>query len=358
MRFAFVGLGGAVRELHLPALARVPQAVVVGGCDQEVGARAAWVRDTGVEAFSTVEELLVRTRPEVVVVATPPQSHADLCIQALRTGAHVLCEKPLATSVEDAHRILATARAADRHVAVNHHFRYQPVFRVVKQRIESGEVGRLVFCQLWQVMNLAPWDEAVAWRAQMSDRALLEAGVHLVDLLVFLHDASPRAVYARHSAGPSGNAGADAIQLVTLEFPGDRLAQLTIDRLSPAATRYCELRADCEGASLRASIGGRGVIQLGKKRAARAGVQLAWAAGGLAWSEVGLQRRVLARNPRRAGVRAVAALIAELVDALKAGREPPSPGREARDVLTVIEAAYRSSETGTRIVLNAGANVR
>jgi predicted dehydrogenase len=202
------------------------------------------------------------------------------------------------------------------------------------------------------LMNLPPWEEPVAWRAAMPNRTLFEGGVHLVDLLLTLMGGPPTAVYARHSGGLGDGRGADAIHLVTLEFPGGRLAQITIDRLCPAGTRYVEVRADCEHASLRASLGGRTALQIGKKRAERTCVRLDVAAGGLAWAERGLSRRTLARNPRRSGMHGTAALLERIAPALRDGREPPSSGREARQVIAVIEAAYRSAETGTRVELD------
>ena len=145
--------------------------------------------------------MLERGRPDVVVVATPPDSHAELCLRALDAGAHVICEKPFVSSVEEADTVLAAAATAGRQVAVNHEFREKPIFKKLIERIGTRDVGRLVFCQIWQLMNLAPWDEPVAWRAAMPNRTLFEGGVHLVDLLLAVYREQPTAVYARHSSG-------------------------------------------------------------------------------------------------------------------------------------------------------------
>jgi predicted dehydrogenase len=355
VRFGLVGLGWAARSFQVPALKKVPGAVLVGGCDTSPEQRASFERENGVDTYESLDELLERAAPDVVLVATPPDSHAALCIQALESGAHVVCEKPFVSSVEEADQVLAAASAARRAVAVNHEFREKPMFKAVKDSIGGPEVGRLVFCQIWQLMDLAPWDEPVAWRAAMPNRTLFEGGVHLVDLLIHLFGSRPESVFAHHSSGLSDGerAGdADAIHVVTFDFGGGRLAQLTINRLSQGGTRYVDLRADCEHASLRASIGGRATIQIGKKRAERAGIRFDYAAGGLAWSESGLKRKTLARGPRQPGMHATAALLQKVVAAIEEGREPPSSGREARDLLVVIEAAYRSAATGERIELD------
>ena len=349
MRIGFVGLGAAARELHIPALTKIARAVPVGGCDTSPEARERWCSATGLPAVASLDEMLDRFDPEAVVVASPPDSHAELCVAALERGAHVICEKPIAATPQDADRILDAAAGRGRRVAVNHHFRYQPIFRAVRERVESGAVGELVFCRIEQLMSLPPWSEPTAWRAGMSDRALLEGGIHLVDLLVYLFGEPPSFVTCHVSGGRSEHRAADAIQLLSCDFGDGRLAQLSISRLCPAATRFVELRADCESASLRASVGGRLVVQAGKKRAERLGVRVDWGIGGLAWAERGLRRTSLARNPRNASVHATRALLEDALDAFAEDREPSSSGRAGRDAVAVVDAAYRSAAEGVRV---------
>jgi predicted dehydrogenase len=353
VRFAIVGLGWAARAFHAPALRQLPAVSLVGGVDGDEQQRSRWARETGLPAYASLDELLERTQLDAVVIATPPGSHASLCLAALEAGLHVLCEKPFVSDVEEADRVLSAAAAAERQVAVNHEFREMPIYRALRAKIGAPDVGRLVFCQIWQLMDLAPWDEPVHWRASMPNRTLFEGGVHLVDLLMLLYGEKPVAVYARHSSGLEQERRADAIHLVTLEFSGGRLAQLTIDRLCKAGTRYVEIRVDCEQASLRASHGGRALLQIGKKRAERTGLRVDFGQGGLAWLERGLSRRTLARSPRDSAMHATRELTRQIVAAFQDNREPPSSGREAREVLDVIAAAYRSAETGERIVLDA-----
>src|SRR2546421_12088210 len=91
MRFGFVGLGTATRSLHLPALASIPGAVAVGGCDAQGAACRRFESETGLPTYSSIAELVGRGGLDVAVIANPPDSHADLCLGALEAGAHVLC---------------------------------------------------------------------------------------------------------------------------------------------------------------------------------------------------------------------------------------------------------------------------
>lgn len=358
MRLALIGLGYAAHDFHLPALRRLEGAALVGGVDVSPERRAAFEHRAGVPAFATFDELLERARPEVAVVCTPPDSHAELCRRALEAGLHVVCEKPFATTLEEADAVLAAAAAAGRRVAVNHELRHWAIFRAVAERIGTPEVGRLAFCEVTQQVDSEPWRDPVPWRAALAERTLLEAGVHLVDLMLVLFGGPPTAVYARHSRGWEREHRGDAVHLVTLEFPEGRLGQITMDRLVRGGTRYAELRADCERASLRASIGGRAAVRVGKRFAERAGLRVDLAGAGLAWMERGLRRTVLARSPRDAGPRATAELLRGALAAFAADREPPSSGAEARTALAVVDAAYRSASGGRRIELDPSGAAR
>src|SRR5262249_61258439 len=107
MRFGLVGLGWAARGYHVPALATVPNAEIVGGVDSDSARRADWTQRTGAPAFESLDELLAEAHPDVVVVGTPPDSHAALSLAALEGGAHVICEKPFVSTVEEADEVLA-----------------------------------------------------------------------------------------------------------------------------------------------------------------------------------------------------------------------------------------------------------
>lgn len=357
MRFGIIGLGWAARAFHVPAVRSVPGAEIVGGCDSSEEQRATFAKETGLAAYASLDELFERGRPEVVVIATPPSSHRDLCLAALRAGAHVICEKPFVETVAQADEVIAAAAAAGKQVAVNHQYREKPVFRAVKERVGAAGVGEIVFCQIAQLMDVTPWEEPVAWRRAMPNRTLFEGGVHLVDLMLMLYGEAPEAVYARHSSGLDPSKNADAIHLVMLEFSGGRLAQITIDRLCKAGTRYIDLRVDCEHASLRASHGGRAMLQIGMKRAGKPGARFIYGLGGVAWEERGTARKTLARNGRDPAMIATQVLFQKIAAAFADGREPPASAAEARAGLAVVEAAYSSAATGTRIVLNGATAV-
>ena len=197
MRFGFVGLGRAARLYHLPAVRRSRcqpwEASTRPSSNGLLGPR------DGHPAFSELKSCSIREagRRRRGDTAAP---HADLCVQALEAGSHSSARSrsslraPKATGCWRPRSRRPTNRGEP------------PVPRKADlPRSARGDprrpYGRLAFCQLWQLMNLAPWDEPTEWRAGDVEQTLLEGGVHLVDLMIVLFGEPPEAVSASHSAG-------------------------------------------------------------------------------------------------------------------------------------------------------------
>jgi predicted dehydrogenase len=350
MRVAIVGLGTACRTLHLPALRGIPGVTVVGGCDPVPAQRAEAESRWGIPCHPSLDEMLDRARPDVVVIGTPPDLHAEQCLTSLRRGAHVICEKPFVSSVAEADAVLQGARDAGRGLGLNHEFREMPIFAALRRAVGTPEVGKLRVVQVWQNMDLPPWKEP-GWRGQMLQRTLYEAGVHLIDFLMALFGERPHAVSATVSSCGAHPSQSDAVALTTLEFSGGRLAHVVQNRLCPGETQYFEVRADAEHSSLRASFGGRARLLAGLFRSTTPRLRVEWGASGMAWRERGTRRTPLARNPREPGAYATRVILEQTLRAFREGTTPPVPGSAGRDTLLVIASCYRAAERGERVTI-------
>ncbi|MFQ5689192.1 MAG: Gfo/Idh/MocA family protein [Gemmatimonadota bacterium] len=353
-RVGLAGLGNAARTLHLPALAGLRDVEIVGGCDPDAGSRERVAREHGCPTFPSLPELFERGRPEVVIVCTPPRSHMEVCLEILEAGAHVICEKPFATSVEEADRIIEAAGRTGRRVAMNHEFREMPIFRAVRDWIGTPPVGDLVFAQAWQTMDLPPWEEK-GWRSHLLLGTLFEAGIHLIDYMLYLFGEPPRAVSAVHSSCGAHPEDSDAVALVTLRFGEGRLAQVTQNRLCRGATQYFEVRADCSEASLRASFGGRARLSAGLFRSTRPHVRWEWGSSGIAWRERGGKRSAIDRNPRDPAMVGTRRLLEKTLSGFREGRAPPASAEDGRISLEVLAACHESADAGREIELGTGA---
>jgi len=137
----------------------------------------------GIEACSSSQELFSRKDIELVHIATPPATHYSLVLEALSAGKHVLCEKPLATSVNDAEEMIALAKKNKRILAVNLIMRYNPLCIVVRDILNE----RLLGAPLHAFLENYAKDEHLAighwfWDIKQSGGIFIEHGVHFFDL--------------------------------------------------------------------------------------------------------------------------------------------------------------------------------
>ena len=142
----------------------------------------------GYPVFSDIADGLAQS-PDLVVIATYSDSHADLAIRAMEVGAHVFVEKPLATTVADAQRVVAVAKATGRKLVVGYILRHHPSWmRLIDEARELG--GPYVFR-----MNLNQQSSGAEWathRALMQTTSpLVDCGVHYVDVMCQITDARP-----------------------------------------------------------------------------------------------------------------------------------------------------------------------
>lgn len=142
--------------------------------------------------FKTFEDGMA-TAPDLVVIATYSDSHADLACQAMDAGAHVFVEKPLATTVSDAVRTVATAQRTNRKLVVGYILRHHPSWiRLIKEARDLG--GPYVFrLNLNQQSSGAEWDTHKALMQTTSP--IVDCGVHYVDVMCQITDARPIRVH-------------------------------------------------------------------------------------------------------------------------------------------------------------------
>ena len=146
----------------------------------------------GYPRFETFEEGMA-TAPELVVIATYSDSHADLACAAMEAGAHVFVEKPLATTVQDARRVVETAQRTGRKLMVGYILRQHPSWvRLIEEARGLG--GPYVFrLNLNQQSSGAEWETHKALMQTTSP--IVDCGVHYVDVMCQITDAAPVRVH-------------------------------------------------------------------------------------------------------------------------------------------------------------------
>ena len=184
-RVALAGCG-RISQVHLQTIKDEQRVTLVGVVDTDKQAADSTAEAFGVKPYYEVKDLLEGVKPDALVICSPPNTHRTIAELALRSGVHVLCEKPLATSIADAEAMVATARESDRVLMMASKFRYVPDVIRAKNLIESGILGEIIafeneFCSRVDMKN--------RWNARSEvagGGVLIDNGSHSVDIVRYL----------------------------------------------------------------------------------------------------------------------------------------------------------------------------
>ena len=180
-----IGCGDIARARFFPAVARYPGFELVGMQSRTAALCAPLAQQYGGKVHADLESLLGAPDVQAVVIATPHPTHADLAVRCLEAGKHVLCEKPMATSLADAKRI-EKAAAESRRVFMALPFDRSPAVEEAKRLIAAGAIGRVSMADAalaHRGPRHAPWffdREKAHWGA------LADLGVYLISQLTYL----------------------------------------------------------------------------------------------------------------------------------------------------------------------------
>lgn len=181
-RLGVIGCGG-FGLYALQQFAQVPGVKLAGMAGTHRQAAYAAARRFGIPDIEDVDKLLARDDIDLIYIATPPFLHHAQAIAALEAGKHVICEKPLAMTVEEADSMISVARQRDRLLIANLMQRYNPVYDAVERLIRSQALGELLhgyFENYASDENLPP--EHWFWDRRKSGGIFVEHGVHFFDL--------------------------------------------------------------------------------------------------------------------------------------------------------------------------------
>lgn len=287
----------------------------------------------GAEAGTDVRGMLKAAKPDIVFDVTIPEAHRDVTTEALRQGCHVLGEKPLADSMENARRMVRAAARAGKLYAVIQNRRYMPQIHTFRKLVSSRQLGGLT------TLNVDFYVGAHfgGFRAQMQHVLLLDMAIHTIDAIRFISGKEPRAVTAVdfNPAGSWYRHGASAI--ATFEMTDGVVANYRGSWCSEAMHTSWEgqWRANCVKGSATWD-GGDGF------RAARA-----VAGHGLVWDDRDLPVSPAAYR----GASGHEGIIREFVRCVRSGKTPQTVCTDNIKSLAMVFGAIESAETGRRATI-------
>lgn len=208
LNVAVIGCGNIANFAHLPNLLKIKQIDLVATCDKmEERAKQAADRFKANRFFTDYKEVLELKDLDAVIIATPPDTHKEIAIDAIKSNKHVFLEKPLAVNLDDAHEIYKRWKQSNVKFAVGFCLRHHGMFRYAKELIENNVVGEPV--ALWRIaigvaIGVLP---PMGWLVdkKRSGGMVVENAIHIIDSFIwFANDiASASAQYKTERKGIS-----------------------------------------------------------------------------------------------------------------------------------------------------------
>lgn len=184
-RIAFVGLGTHGANAVLPGILKSKEWELVAVADNNPEHLQKLPHLRG---YHSVETLLQEEEVDAVYVATLPNSHCALALAVLKSGAHVVCEKPMAANAEESRIMLDAAREAGRELIVMFENRFQPYNRRVRQWIRGGAIGRV---EAIHFQSFGKHPPASPRRARLLNAAgCLDCGIHTLDIARYWNEGA------------------------------------------------------------------------------------------------------------------------------------------------------------------------
>jgi predicted dehydrogenase len=329
VRVGVLGTGIIVRDFHMLCLQDHPRAEVVAAANLHAESLERLVRQFGISrAYTSFEAMAADPEIDAVVVGLPNSLHGPVTVQMLEAGKHVLCEKPMATSVAEGERMIATAERAGKTLMIAHMWRYDREIRWLRDLVASGALGRVFKAKshaIWLYDGPPPGSWFIAPELAGSG-ALADMGIHSLDTLRYvLGGARPLKVFASIGTYFRDIALDDSASLL-VEFEGG------VHALVEAG--WYHLYAD----------GLEGYTQVyGTKGYARALPSELHSYVEGVWS---VTHPRMPPRKQQCDLPMYQAQMDHFIDCALEGKEPLTNGPECLWAMRILEAAYRSAQTG------------
>lgn len=324
---AILGLG-VMGERHARVIRDVPNAHLAAVMDVDQEKANTFGAAEGVPGFTSLDEAIACEGVDAVVICVPDQLHVEPCLKAAEAGKHILLEKPIATSVEDADTIIEACERAGVRLMVGHTVRFDPRYNRAFEAVSQGDIGEIIHLYARRC-NASAHGERLGGRTSVA----FFLGVHDLDIMRWLAGSEITEAYAISNTKVLGHLGVEDTILATLRFQNGSIALLELCWAMPMGRVPQAFRLD---AALRV-IGTKGTIQID-----------------CSGPEMEIYREGVAGHPDTVYAPQVAgesygALRAEdshFVNCILQDKDFIISPQDAREAVAVVEAIHRSLESG------------
>lgn len=187
---------GFIGRIHAERWSRIEEAELTAVVDIAAERAREAAETYGCNPYTSLSEALVREKPDIVDICTPTYTHKQLVLEALNAQTNVICEKPLALSLQDCNEIVETVRKSGMKFMVAHCLRFFPDYSMVKRLIESGEVGEPRVARAYRLSTKPGWAD---WYMDQdrSGGVIVDLAIHDLDFLRWIFADEVSRVYAQ-----------------------------------------------------------------------------------------------------------------------------------------------------------------
>ena len=340
IKVGIIGCGGIAQMAHMPGYQAADGCEIAALCDPNAETARQAAEKFGVpNIYSDYRTMLKKEKLDAVSVCTPNFLHCKPTVDALKSGCHVLCEKPLAMNAREAKRMVDTARACKKQIQVGHHMRFACSNAALKQFVDDGALGNIYYARVQALRRAGIPSWGVFGRKDLQGGGpLIDIGVHILDLTMHLMNfPKPVAVcgqtYQVHGRNP---------ERFNQWGPWDTKT-FTVEDFAVAFVRFengltmtieSSFMADIEEDVFKTTlVGDRGGLCTSPAKVFR--------------QESGrLVDVALTRLPEN---KPYIEEVKSFVDSIRNGREVAIPGWQGHRVMQILDGIYRSGELGREV---------
>ena len=337
LRFGLIGCG-RIAPHHARAIGDLPGAELAAVTDVIEERAYRFADDYGADPYTDYTVMLQRPDIDVVNICTPSGMHAQMAIDAANAGKHVLVEKPMALSLDDADRMITAAKANNVKLCVAFQNRYNPPIQDLRAAIQAGKLGKLRLANATVRWYRAQEYYEDGWHGTwaMDGGALMNQSIHHVDALVWLMGEPLESVFS-YSATLAHQMEAEDTIVAVLRFASGALASIEASTIT--------FPTDLEGSIT--ILGETGTVTVGGVALNRKEL---WKIDGELDQEADILNTPQS-DPMNVYGTSHPHVFADMVAAIREERPPFIDGEQGRRALQAVLAIYESARTGQPVAV-------
>lgn len=220
LRFGILGTGNIARQFAL-GVTGASRSVITAVASRSIDKAKQFITEQqlpGAHAHGSYDALLAAPDVDAIYLSLPNSMHCQWTLKSLEAGKHVLCEKPLAANLDQAHRMFDAARRTHRALVEAFMYRCFPLMQQVRQAVRDGAIGRLRLVRCSFNYFTSKIDGNVRFDASLAGGALMDIGCYCIDFARLMIGTEPTEIHARGVIHPSG---VDEMVVAFMTFPND-----------------------------------------------------------------------------------------------------------------------------------------